>query len=101
MKKLFNSFFVIIAAMVTFAGCAKQEIAAPTTPETKTVQFFANSIETKTHFGDKTADNKYPTLWDAGDKVKVLMNLDNVSGVSKLEATSPAIAARDIFNDGT
>ena len=101
MKKVFNSLFVIIAAMVTFAGCQKEENNAPATPETKTVQFFANSIETKTHFGDKTADNKYPTLWDAGDKVKVLMNLENVSGVSKLEATSQAIAASDIFNDGT
>ena len=101
MKKVINSLFVIIAAMVTFAGCQKEENNAPATPETKTVQFFANSIETKTHFGDKTADNKYPTLWDAGDKVKVLMNLENVSGVSKLEATSQAIATSDIFNDGT
>ena len=45
MKKVFNSLFVIIAAMVTFAGCAKQEIDAPATPETKTIQFFANSVK--------------------------------------------------------
>lgn len=100
MKKIFNALFVIIAAMVAFAGCQKEENNAPETPETKTVQFFANSIETKTHFGDKTADNKYPTLWDAGDKVKVLMNLENVTGVSKLEATSLAMETTDIFNDG-
>ena len=50
MKKVFNSLFVIIAAMVAFAGCQKEENNAPATPETKTVQFFANSIETKTEF---------------------------------------------------
>ena len=83
MKKVFNSFFVIIAAMVTFAGCAKQEIDAPATPETKTVQFFANSIETKTAFGTPDG-NTYPTLWSKGDKVKVFLNLYSVEG-SKTE----------------
>lgn len=74
MRKLFNSLFVIIAAMVTFAGCAKQEIEAPTALETKTVQFFAESIETKTAFG--TPDGKiYPTLWTANDsEVKLSLN---------------------------
>lgn len=86
MRKLFNTLFVIIAAMVTFAGCAKEEVNAPAN-ETKTVQFIAESIETKTHFG--TPENgSYPTLWDNGDKVKVLLNLDAPSGVKKLEATA-------------
>lgn len=83
MKKVFNSLLVIIAAMVTFAGCAKQEIDAPATPETKTVQFFANSIETKTAFGTPDG-NTYPTLWSKGDKVKVFLNLYSVEG-SKTE----------------
>lgn len=79
MKKVFNSFFVIIAAMVTFAGCAKQEIDAPATPETKTVQFFAESIETKTAFGTPDGTT-YPTLWTANDeKVHVSMNLTSSS----------------------
>ena len=77
MKKVINSLFVIIAAMVAFAGCAKQEIDAPATSETKTVQFFANSIETKTEFGTPT-DGVYPTLWSAEDKVKILVNLDQL-----------------------
>ena len=74
MKKVFKSLFVIVAAMITFAGCAKQEIDAPATSETKTVQFFAESIETKTAFG--TPDGKtYPTLWTANDKaVKLSLN---------------------------
>lgn len=83
MKKVFNSLFVIIAAMVTFAGCAKQEIDAPATPETKTVQFFANSIETKTAFGTPDGTT-YPTLWNVGDKVKVLLNIEQVSGTEKV-----------------
>ena len=73
MKKLFNSIFVIIAAMVTFAGCAKEEIAAP---ETKTVHFFAESIQTKTAFGTPDGTT-YPTLWTENDeKVKLLLNLN-------------------------
>ena len=100
MKKIINSLFVIVASMVTFAGCQKEENNAPAAGETKTVQFFANSIETKTHFADKTADNKYPTLWDAGDKVKVLMNLEKPTGISGLETTSEALTASDILNDG-
>ena len=95
MKKVFNSLFVIIAAMVTFAGCAKQEIDAPATVETKAVQFFAESIETKTHFGEKNDENKYPTLWDAGDKVKVLLNLEQIDGVSGLEKTVTAEISGD------
>ena len=79
MKKVFNSFFVIIAAMVTFAGCAKQEIDTPATPETKTVQFFANSIETKTVFGTPVGTS-YPTLWTEDDRVKVHLNLDVLTG---------------------
>ena len=72
MKKLFNSIFVIIAAMVTFAGCAKEEIAAP---ETKTVKFFAESIETKTAFGTPDGTT-YPTLWTENDtKVEISLNL--------------------------
>ena len=41
MKKFFDSLFIAIAAMVVFAGCAKQEINEPATSETKTVQFLA------------------------------------------------------------
>ena len=81
MRKVINSLFVIIAAMVTFASCAKQEIETPVV-ESKTVQFFANSIETKTEFG--TPDNGvYPTLWSTGDRVKILVNLESVKDTEK------------------
>lgn len=86
MKRVVNSLLVIVAAMVTFAGCAKQEVDAPATPETKTVQFFANSIETKTVFGTPDGTT-YPTLWTTGDRVKVHVNLSVPSGVKKTEAS--------------
>ena len=44
--------------------------------ETKTVQFFAESIETKTAFGEPDGTT-YPTLWTANDKsVKLFLNLN-------------------------
>ena len=93
MKKVFNSLFVIIAAMVTFAGCAKQETDAPATSETKTVQFFANSIETKTEFG--TPDNGvYPTLWSAGDMVDVSVNFTQQKSSSEVECSDDFKSAR-------
>ena len=97
MKKVFNSLFVIIAAMVTFAGCAKQETDAPATSETKTVQFFANSIETKTVFGTPN-DGVYPTLWSAGDEVKVLLNIEQVAGTEdKVPVTCDDLAVSATF----
>ena len=93
MKKVFNSLFVIIAAMVTFAGCAKQEIEAPTTVETKTVQFYAESIETKTAFGTPDGTT-YPTLWTENDKeIKLLLNLT--------EEAAAKITTSDDFTSAT
>ena len=72
MKKLFNSIFVIIAAMVAFVGCLKEEVSSP---ETKTVHFIAESIETKTAFGTPDGTT-YPTLWTENDtKVEISLNL--------------------------
>ena len=72
MKKFFNTLFVIIAAMVTFAACIKEENAPAS--EIKTVQFFAESIETKTAFGTPDGTS-YPTLWTENDaKVKLSLN---------------------------
>lgn len=93
MTKVINSLFVIIAAMVTFAGCAKQEIDAPATPETKTVQFFANSIETKTEFGTPT-EGVYPTLWSEGDKVDVSVNFAQKKSSSEVECSDDFKSAR-------
>lgn len=76
MKRFFTSLSVIVAAMVTFAGCTKEEIKTPVS-ETKTVQFVAESIETKTAFGTPDGTT-YPTLWTENDvKVKLSLNYAN------------------------
>ena len=99
MKKLFKSLFVVIAATATFAGCQKEENNAPAA-QTKTVEFFANSIETKTVFGEsytEGTDTKYPTLWSAGDEVKILVNLASVKNTEKtaeVECSSDFTSAR-------
>lgn len=72
MKKFINSLFVIIAAMVAFSACVKEEDSPVN--QTKTVRFFAESIETKTAFG--APDGKiYPVLWTDNDK-KVGLSLN-------------------------
>lgn len=91
MKKLFKSLFVVIAATATFAGCQKEETNAPAA-QTKTVEFFANSIDTKTVFGEsykEGTDTKYPTLWTAGDKVKVHLNLSVPIGTDGTDMSKP------------
>ena len=102
MKKFFNSIFVIIAAMVAFAGCAK-EIDTPAAPETKTVQFYAESIETKTAFG--TPDGiTYPTLWTANDKsVKLSLNYANPKDADVVVSDDfrTATFTAEITDDGT
>ena len=80
MKKFFNTLFVIIAAMVTFAACIKEENAPAS--EIKTVQFLAESIETKTAFG-APEDGTYPTLWSTNDAVKILVNLEQIANTEK------------------
>lgn len=74
MKKILNSFFVIIAAMIAFAGCVKEEPA--TSGDVKTVKFFAESIDTKSVFGTPDVnEDTYPTLWTENDKeLKLSLN---------------------------
>ena len=102
MRKLFNTLFVIIAAMVTFAGCAKEEVNAPAN-ETKTVQFIAESIESKTAFGTPDGTT-YPTLWTANDK-SIYVNMNGSgSESSSLTVSDDFKEARfevDLKDDGS
>jgi len=102
MRKLFNTLFVIIAAMVTFAGCAKEEVNAPA-DETKTVQFIAESIETKTAFGTPDGTT-YPTLWTVNDKdVKISLNYASPkdASVTVLDGGESARFVADITDDAS
>lgn len=83
MKTFFKSIFAFAVAATAFASCVKEENAPVIeNSEVKTVQFFANPIETKTEFGTPV-ENVYPTLWSEGDKVKILVNLESVKNTEK------------------
>ena len=86
MKRSINCLCLIIVAMITFAGCAKE--ATETVSQTKNVHFFTESIETKTTFGSIVND-EYPTFWSEGDKVKILLNLETVAGTEKTVTVTP------------
>lgn len=56
-------------------SCQTKEIDRPIERESKIVHFHASELETKTAFGERTGEGKYPTLWTENDsKVKVSLN---------------------------
>ncbi len=81
MKKIYSILLVIIAAMVTLYSCQKNEIILQN--EGIKVDFFAEQIETKTAFGDRTlvgGNYVYPTLWTVNDsQVKVALNTEQAT----------------------
>lgn len=75
MKNLYKSVLVIAAAALTFASCQKETLPEQST--LKTVNFVAQTLETKTAFGTPSGTT-YPTLWTSNDsKVKVAINGTN------------------------
>ena len=71
MKRI-NNVIALLATIVAFSACVKEE-SAPVFEE-KTIHFYANSIETKTAFGTPD-EGVYPTLWTANDsKIKISLN---------------------------
>ena len=76
MKNIFKSILVLAAAAATFASCQNEAFVEQ--DNLKTVNFVAQSLETKTTFGTPSG-NTYPTLWTANDsKVKVAINCSTV-----------------------
>lgn len=70
MKKIM--LFAAFAAALTLSSCNKEaKVEAPAA--LRTVSFSALPTETKTVFGDKTG-NKYPVLWQEGDKINFTFN---------------------------
>lgn len=56
-------------------SCQKNETEHSRDNETKEVYFHAIELDTKTAFGERTGDGKYPTLWTENDtEVKVSLN---------------------------
>ena len=93
MKKIVSILFASAVAALALVSCQKE--TGSKEPAAKTVQFTANSIETKTTFGDLSA-GKYPTIWTANDsKIKIAQNYSDakdatVTKVSDAQASFSA-----------
>ena len=95
MKNLVKSIFALSVAALAFASCAKELDSSIERPsaQTRTVSFIAESIESKTVFGDKEG-NKYPTLWTGNQAVGISLNFATVKQSSAPEPSSDGTTAR-------
>lgn len=85
MKK--SRFFISLAAsLLVVAACQKNELVSSQGEEV-VVDFFAQSIETKTVFGEPDGTT-YPTLWTSNDtQVKVVVNSGNNAKAADLHVS--------------
>lgn len=75
MRRISYFLFVAVIILTAMFSCQKEENAQPADKESVVVNFYASDVETKTAFGDRTDEGKYPTLWTENDtKVKVSLN---------------------------
>ena len=89
MKKMYRFLFAVAAAATALVGCVREPEMLPAAEE-HPIQFIAESIETRTAFGDPTGNN-YPTLWTANDtKVKIMNTMFTGSGHSADAAVTPS-----------
>ena len=87
MKKMYRFLFAVAAAATALVGCVREPEMLPTAEE-HPIHFVAESISTRTAFGDPTG-NLYPTLWTANDtKVKIMNNM--YTGHSKDADVTPS-----------
>ena len=84
MKKIM--IFAALAAALTLSSCTKEESKIDVSGETCTVNFTTSSYTTKTVFGEKNA-NKYPVLWQDGDKVCPSLNYSDPVGADFISVT--------------
>lgn len=84
--KIWRSFLFMAITALTLVGCSKDEIAPMLPAEEVSIQFNAQSAETRTAFGTPT-EGVYPTLWTANQSVKISLNL-----VSAKDVTSMTVA---------
>ena len=78
--------FAAFAAALTLSSCTKEESKIDVSGETCTVNFTTSSYTTKTVFGEKNA-NKYPVLWQDGDKVCPSLNYSDPVGADFISVT--------------
>ena len=77
MKKL--TYIIAIATSVLAMASCQKEQNVTNSDDLTVVSFSTSEIQTKTAFGDKTAEGKYPTLWTGNEEVKVAYNGGSVN----------------------
>lgn len=74
MKKIISLLAAASMSALALVSCIKEDVK--TTGETFTVNFLAQTPETKTIFGEVNSDKTVPTLWETGDAIALNCNLD-------------------------
>lgn len=77
------------------ASCQKEQNVT-NSDDLTVVSFSTSEIQTKTAFGDKTAEGKYPTLWTGDEKVGVAYNGGSVNKENITSSTDGKSASFEI-----
>lgn len=94
MKKL-TYLIAIATSILAMASCQKEQNVTNSDYLT-VVSFSTSEIQTKTAFGDKTAEGKYPTLWTGNEKVGVAYNGVSVNKENITSSTDGKSASFEI-----
>ena len=94
MKKL-TYLIAIATSVLAMASCQKEQSVA-NSDDLTVVSFSTSEIQTKTAFGDKTAEGKYPTLWTGDEKVGVAYNGGSVNKENITSSTDGKSASFEI-----
>ena len=94
MKKL--TYLIAIATSVLAMASCQKEQNITNSEDLTVVSFSTSEIQTKTAFGDKTADGKYPTLWTGDEKVGVAYNSGSVNKENITSSTDGKSASFEI-----
>lgn len=94
MKKL--TYIIAIATSVLAMASCQKEQNVTNSDDLTVVSFSTSEIQTKTTFGDKTAEGKYPTLWTGDEKVGVAYNGGSVNKENITSSTDGKNASFEI-----
>ena len=93
----------IAVAAMSFTACSNDLTEDVTPSQEFTVQINAVENLSRTHFGDLN-EGKYPTLWDAADKIKVALNYATAKNSTNTEVSTDgttAVFTADLSADTT
>lgn len=94
MKKL--TYIIAIATSVLAMASCQKEQNVTNSDDLTVVSFSTSEIQTKTAFGDKTAEGKYPTLWTGDEKVGVAYNSGPINKENITSSTDGKSASFEI-----